>query len=69
MNWPFGLHSAEMHDWIVDELELGLRTAMALDAERCGYGPLIDWEIDIIERRQAGEHDCPACRCLEEVNW
>lgn len=33
MNWPFGLHHAGMHDWLIDELELGARVAHFIDSE------------------------------------
>lgn len=36
-----------MHDWIMDELELGARVAHALDAEACGFGPLFDLQYQI----------------------
>lgn len=45
MNCPFGLHHNGMHDWIMDEFELGARVAHALDAEACGFGPLVDLQL------------------------
>lgn len=33
MDWPFGLYGAGMHDWLMDELELGTRVAHFLDSE------------------------------------
>lgn len=41
-----GLYGSGMHDWILDEMALGARVAHALDAEACGYGPLIDALLD-----------------------
>ena len=31
-----------MHDFVLDELELGTRVVSVLDDEMCGYGPLLD---------------------------
>lgn len=33
MDWPFGLYGAGMHDWLIDELELGTRVAHFMDSE------------------------------------
>lgn len=41
-----GLFSSGMHDFILRDLELGERVAMAQDAEDCGFGPF--------ERREVG---------------
>jgi len=37
-----GLYTNAMHDFILDEMELGTRVAHALDDEACGFGPLFD---------------------------
>jgi hypothetical protein len=37
-----GLYTNGMHDFILDEMELGTRVAQALDDEACGFGPLFD---------------------------
>jgi hypothetical protein len=37
-----GLYGHGMHDFILDEAELGTRVAMALDNEACGFGALFD---------------------------
>jgi hypothetical protein len=37
-----GLYGSGMHDFIMDELELGTRVATALDQEAVGFGPLFD---------------------------
>lgn len=55
MKCPFGLHHNGMHDWIMDELELGARVAYALDSEACGLGPLLDLRLDIYLREQGLE--------------
>lgn len=34
MDWPFGLYGAGMHDWLMDELELGTRVAHFMDTEQ-----------------------------------
>ena len=50
MNWPFGLHHNGMHNFILDELELGTRVALAIDMESLGYGPLFDLQYEIYMR-------------------
>lgn len=35
-------HTNGVHDFLMDELELGEAVAMALDDEACGFGPLFD---------------------------
>lgn len=42
MNWGFGLYGSGMHDFIVTEMELGTRVAMAQDSENCGWSALMD---------------------------
>lgn len=37
-----GLYTNGMHDFILDEMELGTRVAQALDDEACGFGPLFN---------------------------
>ena len=39
--WPGGLYGAGMHDYILTEIELGDRAALAADMEACEYGALI----------------------------
>jgi hypothetical protein len=34
MDWPFGLSGAGMHDWLIDELELGARVAHFIDSDQ-----------------------------------
>ena len=41
-----GLYGSGMHDFILMELELGNRVAMAQDDEDCGYGILLDMALD-----------------------
>lgn len=36
-----------MHDFLLDELELGERAAMALDDEAIGFGPLFDVSYEL----------------------
>lgn len=38
----FGLHHNGMHDFIIDEIELGTRVALAIENETLGFGPLFD---------------------------
>lgn len=48
-----GLHSSGMHNFVVDELELGFRTAASMDDENnCGW-PAVDTAIcvDYLTRR------------------
>jgi hypothetical protein len=56
VNWPFGLYGAGMHDWLIDELELGARVAHFIDSEN--VFPSRAWwlqeEIDEWHRRQTG---------------
>lgn len=54
LNYPFGLYTNGMHDWILDELELGERVAHALDAEACGFGPLVDLQLTEYLLREEG---------------
>ena len=43
MNWPFGLHGPGMHDFILREIEIGTRAAMAEDSEwNTGMGIWVD---------------------------
>lgn len=50
-----GLYTNGMHDFIIDELELGTRAAMALDDEACGFGPLFDLSYELYRREHEGE--------------
>lgn len=36
-------HGHGVHDFLMEELELGELVAMALNDEACGYGPLFDF--------------------------
>lgn len=58
MNWPFGLYGAGMHDWLMDELELGARVAHGLDAENNVWPSRLDFldlEIESWHRMMNGE--------------
>lgn len=41
MNWPFGLYGSGVHQFILDEMELGTRVALALDDEQ--YSECPEW--------------------------
>lgn len=41
-----GLHHNGMHDFILDEMELGTRVAHALDDEACGFGALFNLQYE-----------------------
>jgi hypothetical protein len=47
-----GLYTNGMHDFILDEMELGTRVAMALDNEACGFGALFDLQYDEYMRKE-----------------
>lgn len=49
-----GLYGNGMHNWLIDELELGERVAHALDAEACGFGPLFDLQYRIYLEGEQG---------------
>lgn len=52
MNWPFGLHHHGMHDWLMDEIELGARVALILDDENNGWRlPCLSMEVEAYEHR------------------
>jgi hypothetical protein len=56
VNWPFGLYGAGMHDWLIDELELGTRVAHFMDSENV-FPSRLFWlqeEVDEWHRRQTG---------------
>lgn len=55
MSWPFGLHHNGMHNFILDEMELGTRVARAIDMESLGYGPLFDLSYEIYMREHGDE--------------
>ena len=38
--FPAGLYGSGMHEYVLDEIELGPRAAACADAEACGYSPL-----------------------------
>lgn len=42
MSWPGGVYGPGMHGFVLMELELGTRVAMAQDAEDNGFGALFD---------------------------
>jgi hypothetical protein len=58
-----GLYNNGMHNFILDEMELGTRVAMALDNEACGFGPLFDLSYELYMKegqeneRRAAERD------------
>ena len=53
-----GLYTKAMHDFILDEMELGTRVAQALDDEACGFGPLFDLSYKLyMEEEQASERE------------
>lgn len=39
------LYSHGMHDFVLRELEVGTRVAVAEDDEACGFGPLFDVQV------------------------
>ena len=47
-----GLYSNRMHDYVVLELELGRRAAMAQDSEDCGRSALMDLSYDVYVLRE-----------------
>jgi hypothetical protein len=59
VNWPFGLYGAGMHDWLIDELELGTRVAHFLDSENTFPSRLfwLEGEIESWHRMMNGEED------------
>lgn len=48
-----GLHHGGMHDFVLRELEVGFRVAVAEDSEACGFGPLLDlaYSLDVAAGR------------------
>lgn len=42
MRWPFALYGNGMHDLVMQDLEVGLRVALAQDSEDCGWSALMD---------------------------
>jgi hypothetical protein len=60
VDWPFGLYGAGMHDWLMDELELGTRVAHFLDSENNQWPSRLDFlelEIESWQRMMNGETD------------
>ena len=56
-----GLYGNGMHDFVMHELEVGRRVAMAQDSETCGWSAL-----DELRRRVAAlpiAHTCKPCKC------
>lgn len=47
-----GLYTNGMHDFILDEMELGTRVAMALDDEACGFGALFNLQYEEDMRKE-----------------
>lgn len=45
MSWPGGLYGNGMHQFILDEAELGFRAAYALDYEQAWAG--MGWLLDL----------------------
>jgi hypothetical protein len=39
--FPIGLYGSGMHEYVLDEIELGPRAAACADDEACGYSPLV----------------------------
>lgn len=56
MNWPFGLYGAGMHDWLMDELELGTRVAHFLDSENTEPSRIwfLDMEVELWRLMKTG---------------
>jgi hypothetical protein len=50
-----GLCTNAMHQFILDEMELGTRVAMALDDEACGFGPLFDLSYELYMKEHGDE--------------
>lgn len=50
-----GLYNNGMHKFIIDELELGTRVAMALDNEAAGFGPLFDLSYELYMKEHGDE--------------
>ena len=50
-----GLYTNAMHQFVLDELELGTRVAMALDDEACGFGPLFDLSYRLYMEEQESQ--------------
>ncbi len=42
----WGLRGQELHDLIIDEVELGVRAARAIESETEGFGPVFDRQAD-----------------------
>lgn len=58
--YPFGLYGAGMHDFILRELEVGTRVAMAEDNEACGFGPLFDVQyMEWVQQQKQVESEEP----------
>jgi hypothetical protein len=47
-----GLYNNAMHDFILDEMELGTRVAQALDDELQGFGPLFDLQYEEYRKKE-----------------
>lgn len=47
-----GLYGSGMHDFILDEMELGTRVAMALDSEACGWSALDNLSYELYLKEQ-----------------
>lgn len=45
-HWPGGLYGKGMHDFVLTEMEMGTRVAMAQDDEDCGYGAIFDLQYE-----------------------
>ena len=50
-----GLYNNSMHQFILDEMELGTRVAMALDDEACGFGALFDLSYQLYIEQEGNE--------------
>lgn len=47
-----GLYGNGMHDFVMSELEVGRRVAMAQDSEDCGWSALMDLSYELYCREQ-----------------
>lgn len=50
-----GLYNNAMHQFILDEMELGTRVAMYLDNEACGFGALFDLSYELYMKEHGDE--------------
>lgn len=55
MRWPFSQYSNAVHDFVIREIEVGRRVALAEDDEACGMGPLLDLQYAEYMRSEMGD--------------